>query len=158
MLQKKNFCCCWSVAKSSPTLCDPMNCSMPGFPVLHYLPSLLKLMSTESVIPSKNLIPCLSLLFLSSIFPSTTVFSNELALRIRWPKHWSFSLSTSPSNEHSGLISFRIDWSDLLAVQGTLKSLIHHHSLKASILRCIEQSFGLWGGRGWFGRMALKHI
>ena len=125
-----------------------MNCSMPGFPVLHYLPSLLKLMSTESVMPSNHLIPCLSLLFLSSIFPSTTVFSNELALRIRWPKHWSFSLSTSPSNEHSGLISFRIDWFDLLAVQGTLKSLIHHHSLKASILRCIEQSFGLWGGRG----------
>ena len=158
MLQKKHFYCCWSVTKSSPTLCDPMNCSMPGFPVLHYLPSLLKLMSTESVMPSNHLIPCLSILFLSSIFPSTTVFSNELALRIRWPKHWSFSLSTSPSNEHSGLISFRIDWFDLLAVQGTLKSLIHHHSLKASILRCIEQYFGLWGGRGWFGRMALKHI
>ena len=91
--------------------------------------SLVKLMSTESVMPSKHLILCRPLL-LPSIFPSIRVFSNELAVRIRWPKYWSFSIS--PSNEYSGLISFRIDWFDLLAVQGTLKSLLQHHNLKAS--------------------------
>ena len=97
--------------------------------------SLLKLMSIESVIPSNYLILCLPLLLLPSIFPSIRVFSNESVLRIRGPKHWSFSFSISPSNEYSGLISFRMDWLDLLATQGTLKSLLQHHSSKASVLR-----------------------
>ena len=97
--------------------------------------SWLKLMSIESVMPSKHLILCHPLLLLPSIFSSIRVFSNELAVCIRWPKYWSFSFSISPSNEYSGLISFRIDWFDLLAVQGTLKSLLQHHSSKASILR-----------------------
>ena len=98
--------------------------------------SLLKLMSIELVMPSNHLILCHPLLLLPSIFPSIRVFSNESVLCIRWPKYWSFSFSTSPSNEHSRLISFRIDWLDLLAVQGTLKSLLQHHSSKASVLRC----------------------
>ena len=97
--------------------------------------SLLKLMSIESVIPSNYLILCRPLLLLPSIFPSIGVFSNELVLCIRWPKYWSFSFSISPFNEHPGLISFRMDWLDLLAVQGTLKSLLQHHSSKASILQ-----------------------
>ena len=96
--------------------------------------SLLKLMSFESVMPSNHLILCHPLLLLPSIFPSIRLFSKESVLRIRWPKCWSFSFSISSSNEYSGLISFRIDWSDLLAVQGTLKSLLQHHSSKASIL------------------------
>ena len=96
--------------------------------------SLLKLMSIESVMPSNHLILCCPLL-LPSIFPSIRVFFNESALRISWPKYWSFSFSISASNEHSGLISFRTDWFELLAVQGTLKSLLQHHSLKASILQ-----------------------
>ena len=98
--------------------------------------SLPKLMSIESVMPSNHLILCNPFLFLPSIFPSMKVFSNGSALHIRWPKCWSFSFSISPSNEHPGLISFRIDWLDLLAVQGTLKSLLQHHSWKASILLC----------------------
>ena len=97
---------------------------------------LLKLMSIKLVIPSNHLILCHSLLFLPSIFPSIRVFSNESALLIRWPKYWSFSFSISPSNEYSGLFSFRMDWFDLLAVQGTLKSLPQHHGSKASILWC----------------------
>ena len=97
--------------------------------------SLLKLMSVESVMPYNHLILCRPLLLPPSIFPSNRVFSNESALRIRWPKSWSLSFSISPSNEHSGLISFRMDWLDLLAVQGTLKSLLQHHSSKASIIR-----------------------
>ena len=105
---------------------------MPGFPVLHFSQSLLRLMPIESVMPSNHLI--LSPLLLPSIFPSIRVFSNELAVRIRWPKYWSFSFS--PFNEYLGLISFRIDWFDLLAFQGTLKSLLQHHSSKASILQC----------------------
>jgi len=96
--------------------------------------SLLKLMSIESVMPSNHLILCFPLLLPPSIFPSIRVFSNESVLRIRWPKYWSFSFSISPSNEYSVLISFRMDWLDLLAVQGTLKSLLQHHSSKASIL------------------------
>ena len=92
-------------------------------------------MSIESMMPSNHLILCHSLLLLPSIFPSIRVFSNESALHIRWPKYWSFSFSITPSNEHSGLISFRMDWLDLLAVQGTLKSLLQHHSSKASILQ-----------------------
>ena len=95
--------------------------------------SLPKLMSIESVMPSSHLILCRPLLLLPSIFPSIRVFSNELALRIRWPKYWSFSFSISPSNEHPGLISFRMDWLDLLEVQRTLKSLLQHHSSKAPI-------------------------
>ena len=92
-------------------------------------------MSIESVMPSNHLILCCPLLLLPSIFPSIRVFSNELVLRIRWPKYWSFSFSISPSNEHPGLISFRMDWLDLLAVQGTLKSLLQRHSSKASVLQ-----------------------
>ena len=98
--------------------------------------SLPKLMSVESVMPSNHLILCHPLLFLPSVFPSIRVFSNESALHIRWPKYWSFSFSISLSNEHPGLISFRMDWLDLLAVQGPLKSLLQHHSSKASILWC----------------------
>ena len=98
--------------------------------------SLLKFMSIESVMPSNHFILCCPLLLPPSIFPSIRVFSNELVLRIRWPKYWSFSFSISPSNEYSGLISFRMDWFVLLAVQGTLKSLLQHHSSKASVLWC----------------------
>ena len=98
--------------------------------------SLLKLMPIESVMPSNHLILCHPLLLTPSIFPSIRVFSKESALRIRWPKCWSFSFKISPFNEYSGLISFRMDWLDLLAVQGTLKSLLQHHGSKASILRC----------------------
>ena len=98
--------------------------------------SLLKLTTIESVMPSSHLILCHPLLFLPSIFPNIRVFSNESVLHIRWPKKWSFSFSISPSNEHSGLISFRMDWLDLFAVQGTLKSLLQHHSSKSSILLC----------------------
>ena len=110
-----------------------MDCSTSGFPVLHHLPELLNLMSIESVMQSNHLILCCYLL-LPSIFPSIKVFSNELALCIRWPKYWSFSFSISPSNEYSGLISFRIDWFDLLTVQGTLKTLLQHHSSKVNSL------------------------
>ena len=99
--------------------------------------SLLKLMSIESVMPSSHLILCHPLLLLPSIFPSIRVFPNESALRIRCPKYWSFSFSISPSNEYPGLISFQMDWFDLLAVQGTLNSLLQHHSLKASFLQCL---------------------
>ena len=98
--------------------------------------SFLKLMSIESVMPSIHLILCHPLLLPPSVFPSISVFSNESVLYIRWPKYWSFSFSVSPSNEYSGLISFRVDWLDLLVVQGTLKSLLQHHSSKASIIRC----------------------
>ena len=98
--------------------------------------SLLKLMSIESVMPSNHLILCYPILLIPSIFPSIRVFSNESALRIRWPKYWSFSLSISPSNEYSELISIRIYWFDFLSVQGTLKSLLQHHTSKASILQC----------------------
>ena len=99
--------------------------------------SLHKLMSIKSVMPSNHLILCCPLLLLPLIFPSIRVFSNESVLCIRWPKYWNFSFSVSPSNEYSGLISFRIDWFDLLAVRGTLKGLLQHHSSKASILRCL---------------------
>ena len=112
-----------------------MDCSTPVFPVHPQLQSLLKLMSIESVILSNHLILCRPLLLLPSIFPSIRVFSYESVLHIRWPKYWSFSFSISPSNEYLGLISFRMDWLDLLAVQGTLKSLLQHHSSDASILQ-----------------------
>ena len=125
-----------SVAQLCLTLCDPMNCSTPELPVHHQLRSPPKPMSIESVMPSSHLILCRSLLLLPSIFPSIRVFSNESVLHISWPKHWSFSFSISPSNEYSRLISFRMDWLDLLAVQGTLKSNLQHHSSKASIFWC----------------------
>ena len=111
-----------------------MDCSRPGFPVHYQLWSLLKLMSMGSVMPSNHLILCHPLLLLPSVLPSIRVFSNE-SVHITWPEYWSFSFSISPSNEHSGPISFRMDWLDPLAVQGTLKSLLQHHSSKASILQ-----------------------
>ena len=111
-----------------------MNCSRPGFPVHHQLPELTLTHVLASVMPSNHLILCGPLLLLPSIFLSIRVFSKESVLHIRWPKYWSFSLSISPSNEYSGLISFTTDWLDLLAVHGTLKSLLQHHSSKASIL------------------------
>ena len=154
-----------SVAQSCPTLCSPMNRSTPGLLVYHQLleltqthahrvgdaiqpshpllplsppapnPSRIRVFSIESVMPSSHLILCRPLLLLPPIPPSIRVFSNESALHIRWPKYWSFSFSISPSNEHPGLISFRMEWLDLLAGQGTLKSLLQHHSSKASIFR-----------------------
>ena len=120
---------------SCPTLCNRRDCSTPGFPVHHQLQEVPKLISTESVMPSSHLILGRPLLLLPPIPPSTRVFSNESTLRMRWPKYWSFSFSISPSKEIPGLISFRMDWLDLLAVQGTLKSLLQHHSSKPSILQ-----------------------
>ena len=118
-----------SVAQSCPTLCDPMNCSTPAPLSITNSRSPPKLMSiTQSVMPSNHLILCRPLLLPLSIFPSIRVFSNESALHFRWPGYWSFSFNISPSNEHSGLISFTMDWLDLLAVQGILKSLLQHHS------------------------------
>ena len=113
-----------------------MNRSMPGLPVHHHLPEFTQTHVMESVMPSSHLILCHPLLLLPPIPPSITVFSNESTLRMRWPKYWSFSFSISPSKEHPGLISFRMDWLDILAVQGTLKSLLQHHRSKTSILRC----------------------
>ena len=124
-----------SVAQSCPTLCHPVDRSTPGLPVITNSQSPPKPMSIESVMPSNHFILCRSLLFPPSIFPSIRVFSNESALCTRWPEYWSFSFNTSPSNEYPGLISFRMDWLDLLAVQGTLKSLLQYHSSKASILQ-----------------------
>ena len=118
---------------SHARLCDPMNCSTPGLPITNSWSSL-KLTSIESVMPSSHLILCRLLLLLPPISPSIRVFSSELTRRMRWPKYWSFSFSIIPSKEIPGLISFRMDWLDLLAVQGTLKSLLQHHSSKASIL------------------------
>ena len=126
--------CYCLVTESCLTVCSPMDCSMPGFPVLYHLPQLAYThvhWVSDTIQPSH---PLLSLLLLLSVFPSIRVFSNESVRCITWPKYWSFSIS--PSNEYSGLISFRMDWLDLLAVQGTLKSLLQHHSSKASILWC----------------------
>ena len=125
------YCCCCSVAGFCPTLSDPMDCSMPGFPALHYLPEFAKTL----VMIFNHLILC-HLLLLSSVFPGIRVFSNELALK--WPTYCSFSFSFNirPSNEYSRLISFRIEWFDLLAPQGTLKSLLQYNNSKASILLC----------------------
>ena len=119
---------CWSVTKSCITHCDPMDWSTPGSPVLHYLlefPHICVCLVIDAIQPP-----------FSSVLPSIRVFFNELAVHIRLSKYWSFSFSISPFNEHSGLISFRIDWFDLLAVQGTLKSLFKHYNLKASVLQC----------------------
>ena len=135
-----------SGAQLCPTLCDLMDCSTPGLPVHHHPRSSLKLMSIESVMPSNRLILCCPLLLLPSVFPSIRVFSSESVLPIRWPKDWSFSFNISPSNKHSRLISFGIEWLDLLAVQGTLKSLLQDHSSKASIL-----------GRSAFFKAQLSH-
>ena len=119
-----------SITQSYPTLREPMDCSTPGFPVHHQLPELTQ----TDVMSSNHLILC-HLLLLPSIFPSIRVFPNKSLLRIRWPKHWSFSFNISPSNEYSGLISFKMDWLDLLEVQGTLKSFLKHYSSNASILQ-----------------------
>ena len=125
------------VAQSCLTLCDPMNRSTPGLPVHHQPLEFTETQSIESVMPSNHHIFCHPVLLLPSIFPSIRVFSNVSALHIRWPTYWSFSFNISPSSEHWGLISFRMDWLDLLAVQGTFKSLFQHqHTSKASILLC----------------------
>ena len=125
-----------SVAQSCPTLCDPMDCSTWASLSITNSWNPPKLMAIESVShPTISSILCCPLLLLPSIFPRIRVFSNESALRIRWPKYCSFSFNISPSNEHSGLISFRMDWLDLLVVQGTLKNLLQHHSSKASVLQ-----------------------
>ena len=147
-VNRLNVSSCWSSGKTWQTwlssvqslsrvrLCYLMNRSTPGLPLHRQFPSLLKFMSIESVMSSNHLILCHPLLLPPSVFPSIRVFSNESALRIRWPKYWSFSFSISPSDDYSGLISFRMDWFDVLAVQGTLKSLLQYHSSKASILWC----------------------
>ena len=124
-----------SVAQLCTTLCDPMNCSMTGLPVHHQLPEFIQT-HVHWVSDAIQLSHARPLLLLPSIFPSIRVFSNESALCIGWPKYRSFSFNISPSSEHPGLISFRMDWLDLLAVQGTLKSLLQHRSSKASILQC----------------------
>ena len=123
-----------SVAHSCRTLCDPMNCSTPGLLSSTNSRSLLRLTSIKSVMPSSHLILCRPLLLLPPIPPSIRVFSNESTFLMRWPKYWSFIFSIIHSSEHPGIISFRMDWLDLLSVQGTLKSLLQHHSSKASIL------------------------
>ena len=125
-------CCCW-VTQSCPTLWDPMDCNTSGSPVLHHFPEFAQI-HAHWVYDAIQPFHLLSFPLLPSVFPSIRVFSNESALRIRWPKYWSFSCSISPSNEYSGLISFKIDWFDLLAVQETLKSLLQHHSRKESML------------------------
>ena len=126
-----------SVAQSCLTLFNPMDCSIPGLPVHYQLPDFTEthVMFIESMMPSNPFILCRPLLLLPSIFPSIRVFSNESVLHVRWPKYWSFSFNISPFKEHLGLISFRMDWLDLLAAQGTLKSLLQHHVSKAFFLR-----------------------
>ena len=123
------------VTQSCLTLCDPMDFSKPGFLSINNYQSLLKLTSITSVTPSNHLILCHPLLFPPSIFPRIRVFSTKSVLHIRWPKSWSFGFNISPFSEYSGLISFRMDWLDLLALQETLKSLLQHHSSKASIIQ-----------------------
>ena len=126
-------CSCCLVVQLCPTFCNLLDCSTPGLSVHHQLPELPQTVGSfdaiASVMPSNHLILCHPLFLLPSVFLSIRIFSNESVLRIRWPKYWSFNFSISPSNEYSGLISFRIDWFDLLAVQRTLKSLLQHHSL-----------------------------
>ena len=144
-----------SVAQSCPTVCDHMDCSMPCFPVHHQFPSLLKLMFIESVMPSNHFILCRPLLLLPSIFPSIRAFSNKSVLGIRWPKYWSFSIS--PSDEYSGLISFRMDWFDSLTVQWTLKSL-HQHQFKSisfSVLSFHKESPNLTSIHAYWKTTAL---
>ena len=128
-----------SITQSCPTLCDPMNCSTPGLPSITNSQSSPKLTSIESVMPSNHRILCRPLLLLPSILPSIRVFSSESVLCITWPNYWSFSFSINPSNEYSGLISFRIDWFDFLAVQGILKSLHLHQfeSINSSVFNLL---------------------
>ena len=129
------YCCCLE-SKSCPTLCNRMDCSTPGFLIPHPLPEFAQThvhWVSDAIQPSHPLSPRL---LLPTIFPSIRVFSNESAFQIRWSKYWSFSFSISPSSEYAGLISFRIDWFDLLAVQKALKSLLQHHNSKASVLQC----------------------
>ena len=133
-----DYYCYSSVTKACSTLCNAMDGSKPGFPALHYH----KLTSVELMMPSNHLVLCLPLLLLPSISPSTRVFSSESALHIRWPKYWNF-FSIHPSDGYSGLISFRMDWFDLPAVQGPLMSLLQHHSSKESILWCSAFFMGL---------------
>ena len=132
------YCCC-SVAQSCLILCNPMDCSTPDLPVPHHLPECVQVHVPCTGDASRHLILWHPLLLLPSIFPSIWDFSNESTVLIRWPNYWSISFSISPSNEDSGLISFKIDWFDLLAIQETLRSLLQHHSSKASILlaRCL---------------------
>ena len=130
-----------SVTQSCPTLCSPIDAARQASLSITNSWSLLKFMSIELLMPSNHLILCRPLLLPPSIFPSTRVFSNESVLHIRWPKYWIFSFSISPSNEYSGLISFKMNWFDLLAVQGTLESLLYHCSSKASILRLSSVRF-----------------
>ena len=125
-----------SVAQSCPTLCDPMNRSTPGLPGHHQLPEFTQTHVHRVGDAIQLSHPLRHLLLLPPIPPSIRVLSNETTRHMRWPNYWSFSFSISPSNEHPGLVSFNMDWLDLLAVQGTLKSLLQHHSSKASILRC----------------------
>ena len=127
----------------------PWTAACQASPFFTVSQSLPKLMSIESLTLSNHLILCRPLLLLPSIFPSIRVFSNESAVRIRWPKYWRFSFSISPSNEYSGLISFRMDWFDLLAVQGTLESLLQHHSSEASILRCSAPQQDMVASTSW---------
>ena len=129
--QETECCCCSSVTQSCLTVCNPMDCPHQASLSFTTSQSLHKLTSIKLVMPSNHLLLCCPLLLLPSIFSSIRVFSNELALHIRWPMYWSFSFSINPSNEYSGLISFRIDWFDLLAIQRTLKSLLQHHASKA---------------------------
>ena len=124
-----------SVSQLCPILCDPMDWACQASLSITNSQSLLKLMCIESVMQSNHLILCWPLLLQPSVFPNIRVFSKESALSVRWPKYWSFSLSISPCNEYSGLVSFRIDWFGLLAAKGTLKSLLQHHSSKASVLQ-----------------------
>ena len=146
-------CCCFSFSQSCPTLCNPNGLQHAKLPCPSQSPreSLFKLMSIESVMPSNHLVLCHPLLFLHCTFPSIRVFSSESALHIRWSNYWSFSFSNSPSNEYLGLTSFRIDWFDLLAVQGTLKSLCQYHSLKASVLQ-----LQLWWQTKFYARTHQK--
>ena len=132
-----------SVSQSCPTLCNPMHCSMPGLPVHHQLPESTQthVYPTIWMMPPNHFILRCPLVFLPSIFPSIRVFSNKSVLHIRWPKYWRFSFSISPSNEYSGLIPFRIDRLDLLAVQGTLKSLLQHHTSQFKSINSLVLSF-----------------
>ena len=125
-----------SVAQLCPAFCDPMDSSTPGLPVHHQLPEFTQTHACWVVMPPNHLILCHPLVLLPSIFPSIWVFSDESALHTRWPKYWSFSFGISPCSEYSGLISFRMDWLDCFEFQGTLKSLLQHHSSKASVLQC----------------------
>ena len=130
--------CCCLVTQSCLSLCNPMDCSIQAYLSITNFWSLFKLMSIKSVMSFNHFILYRLLLLLTSIFPIISVFPNKSVLHIRWPMYWSFSISISPSNEYSGLVSFRIDWIDILAAQGTLKSLLQHHSSKASILWCSD--------------------